>query len=309
VDTLDSGPQISGIPGASTGAGRHVFIDYARRKLMIPITDGSVQFYDLSSLQESGSIPSNFFTDATVGAFRHLASDIRSGNIWYAATDGSLIEMDPDSLTKTGNTISSAALTGANPGAFRHFVVVPENDLLLYSVTDGSVASIDLSTFQAGSFTIASAIFSGANPGAARTITLSPGDFTSSISADIKANDSDGPVTVTTTTPLSVTITMNATMAFTNVDWWILANLGGSPAGWYYYDFSQGLWMAGVNVAVQGSVSDFGPIEVFNVPGMFSSLSPGQITFYFGFDNFRNGTIDTGANQIFFDSVEVNITQ
>ena len=102
---------------------------------------------------------------------RHLASDIRSGNIWYAATDGSFREFDPDTATVTGREISFGEQVGADPGAFRHFVVDPDRDLLLYSVTDGSIASIDLTTLQAASLTISSGSFDGADPGAGRIIT------------------------------------------------------------------------------------------------------------------------------------------
>ena len=42
VDTLAAGPSISSIPGSPMGISRHVFIDYKRRKLMVPITDGSI---------------------------------------------------------------------------------------------------------------------------------------------------------------------------------------------------------------------------------------------------------------------------
>ena len=100
-----------------------------------------------------------------------LTIGIRDGNIWYAATDGSFREMDPDTVTHTGREISFGEQVGADPGAFRHFVIDPDRDLLLYSVTDGSIASIDLTTLQGASLTISSGSFSGADPGAARIIT------------------------------------------------------------------------------------------------------------------------------------------
>ncbi len=171
VDTLVAGPEILEIPGANEGVGRHVYIDYSRRRILTPITDGSIQMYDLADQSDAGSIPATFFTDGNVGGLRHLASDIRDGNIWYAATDGSFREMDPDTVTNTGREISFGEQVGADPGAFRHFVIDPDRDLLLYSVTDGSIASIDLTTLQAASLTISSGSFSGGDPGAARIIT------------------------------------------------------------------------------------------------------------------------------------------
>ncbi len=174
VDTEEAGPDITGIGGANVGSDRHVFIDYARQQILTPITDGSIQIYNTSDQALVGEIPATFFTDGNVGILRHLASDIRNGNIWYAATDGSFREMDPDTLTETGRQISFGEQVGADPGAFRHFVVDADRDLLLYVVTDGSIASVDLTTLEAASFTVSSGAFSGADPGAGRTITYDP---------------------------------------------------------------------------------------------------------------------------------------
>ncbi len=171
VDTSAAGPSITTIPGANVGASRHVFIDYVRRELITPITDGSIQMYNLSDQQASGFITSTFFTDGNVGVFRHFASDERTGTIWYAATDGSFREMDPDSQTHTGRTIPFSVQIGANPGASRHMVVDPLRDLLLYAVTDGSVSSIDLTSLLGDSFAIPSSVFDNAGPEAGRIIT------------------------------------------------------------------------------------------------------------------------------------------
>lgn len=172
VDTLSAGPSITSIPGANPGANRHVFLDYKRRNLWTSQLDGSVAIYSLATQASVGSIPIGFFTDGNVGGFRHFASDERSGMVWYAATDGSFREMDPDTVTHTGRLISFGEQTGANPGAFRHFVVDPLRDLLLYCVTDGSIAAVNLTTLTAAPFTISSAPFIGSSAGAGRTITL-----------------------------------------------------------------------------------------------------------------------------------------
>ena len=272
---------------------------------MLPITDGSIAMYDLSDQAAAGQISSGFFTDGNVGAFRHLASDNRTGNVWYVATDGSFREMNPDSMTNTGRVIPFSAQVGANPGAYRHLVVDPINNLMLYSVTDGSIASIDLGTLQAASFTISAAVFRGANPGAARTITLSPGDFSPLIQPDIKANNSDGPITISTIDALSVTVRMNSGMFFTNLDYWIVAQVGST---FYSYDPFQNTWRLGILVSAQGTLVNFNPIEVLNVPGMIPQIPPGTYTFYFAVDNLRNGVLDVGAGQLFFDSVVVNVT-
>lgn len=171
VDTLAAGPTIGNLPGAIIGGARHVYIDYAGRRLLATVTDGSVQMYDLATQQPAGMIPATFFTDGNVGAFRHFASDVRTGTLWYAATDGSFREMHPDTLTETGRIILFNVQTGANPGAFRHMVVDHLQNRLLYAVTDGSIASINLSTLTAGPQILGSNVFDGANPGAGRIIT------------------------------------------------------------------------------------------------------------------------------------------
>jgi hypothetical protein len=171
VDTLASGPDIVDIGGANEGGSRHVFIDYVRRKLLTPITDGSVSMYNLADLTPAGTIPAAFFTDGDVGGFRHFATDLCRQTLWYAATDGRFIEMDPDTLLRTGRVIPFSEQVGANPGAFRHFVVDRVRGLLLYCVTDGSVASINLGNLTKASFTIPASAFPDADPGAGRNIT------------------------------------------------------------------------------------------------------------------------------------------
>ncbi len=171
VSSLAAGPMISGVPGAAIGADRHLFIDYVRRALLVPITDGSVEIYSLSTRQSVGSIPAALFLDGNIGAFRHFASDPVSGNLWYAATDGSFREIDPDTSSLTGQQIPFSEQTGANPGGFRHLVIDAARNLLLYMVTNDSVASIDLGTLQSTGFTLSSTVFVGAAVGAGRIIT------------------------------------------------------------------------------------------------------------------------------------------
>ena len=170
ADTEVAGPSITSIPGGNVGANRHVFIDHSRRKLMTPLTDGSIQMYGLLDQQASGTIPATVFNDGYSGEFRHLASDERTGNVWYAATDGSFRELDPETASTTGKTILFSVQTGNNPGAFRHMVVDVGRDLLLYAVSDGSIASLDLTTLQAGTFSLAPSTFSS-EAGASRIIT------------------------------------------------------------------------------------------------------------------------------------------
>jgi V8-like Glu-specific endopeptidase len=116
--------------------------------------------------------------------------------------------------------------------------------------------------------------------------------------ADIKANNSDGPLTITQGNPLSITVELNAAGNSYNADWWVLGN---TPFGWYYYNLSSG-WQSGQSVTHQGPLFDLSSYEVLNMSG----LPAGSYTFYFGVDTNMNGSIDMG--QIYYDSVDVNIT-
>jgi hypothetical protein len=119
------------------------------------------------------------------------------------------------------------------------------------------------------------------------------------ISADIKANGSDGPLTITQNDPLSVTIGLNAAGYTDDADWWVLAD---TPFGWYRYDVNGDTWVPGQTVTYQGPLFDLSSYEVLNMSG----LPLGSYTFYFGVDTVMNGSIDMG--QIYYDSVDVNIS-
>jgi len=120
----------------------------------------------------------------------------------------------------------------------------------------------------------------------------------SSISADIKANGSDGPVTISQSDTLSVTIALNAAGSTANADWWVLAD---TPVGWYRYDVGGDTWVPGKTVTHQGPLKDLGSYKVLNRSG----LPLGDYTFYFGVDTVMNGSID--LDQLYYDSVDVNI--
>ncbi|MBI4682961.1 MAG: hypothetical protein HY757_07665 [Nitrospirae bacterium] len=118
---------------------------------------------------------------------------------------------------------------------------------------------------------------------------------------DIKANGSDGPVTVTQNDNLSVTIALDdGDFSGDNADWWVLAD---TPFGWYYYNLSSG-WQPGMTVTYQGPLFDLSTYEVLSASG----LPLGSYTFYFGADMIMNGSIDLGPGEIYYDSVGVTIT-
>lgn len=123
------------------------------------------------------------------------------------------------------------------------------------------------------------------------------------IQADLKANNSDGPVTISTSNVLSVTASLNAgSSSGTNADWWVAA---GTPFGWYYYVYPDS-WNYAPDLnnflpAYQGSLFNLSPVEVLNITG----LPAGTYVFYFGVDTVMNGQLD--FDHLYYDSVVVNI--
>jgi hypothetical protein len=114
---------------------------------------------------------------------------------------------------------------------------------------------------------------------------------------DIKANGSDGPLTISPFDTLSLTIGLNAgDSAGDNADWWVVCD---TPYDWFYYNLSSG-WSPGIAVTYQGPLFDLGSYEVMNM-----SLPAGDYTCYFGVDMNMNGSLDMG--EIYYDSVEVDI--
>jgi formylglycine-generating enzyme required for sulfatase activity len=114
---------------------------------------------------------------------------------------------------------------------------------------------------------------------------------------DIKANGLDGPVTVSSGDPFSLSVQLNTgSMSGQNADWWGGVNTGG----WYHYDLASG-WMPGIATTHQGPLFDLNP---YTVSGM-SGLPVGTYTFYFAVDLIMNGSLD--MDQIYYDSVKVTV--
>jgi hypothetical protein len=116
---------------------------------------------------------------------------------------------------------------------------------------------------------------------------------------DIKANDSDGPVTISPDDPLSITIALDTgNMTDGNADWWVVVS---TPFGWYHYDLGSGSWVLDLVVTYQGALIDLSSFEVLNMSG----LPLGNYTFYFGVDMVMNGSLD--MESIYYDDVDVTI--
>jgi hypothetical protein len=122
--------------------------------------------------------------------------------------------------------------------------------------------------------------------------------FNDIIIPDIKANSSDGLVTITTNDTLLVTVSLDCGHhEGQNSDWFIVA---GTPFGWFSLT---GIgWLHDFSPVYQGKLANVGSVELFNVSGFPS----GHYVFYFGIDTKMNGTSDSEA--FYLDSVEVNVS-
>jgi hypothetical protein len=118
--------------------------------------------------------------------------------------------------------------------------------------------------------------------------------------ADIKANSSNGPITISGSTNLSVTLQLNTgDHGGVNADWWVLAKT--SMGKWFYYSHTSGIWSRGQIVTHQGPLFDLPYREVLNR----TDLPPTTYTFYFGVDTTMNGTMD--MDDMICDSVTVEV--
>lgn len=123
------------------------------------------------------------------------------------------------------------------------------------------------------------------------------------IAPDIKANGSDSAITVSSGSPVSITIALDpGDETGQNADWWVVENW---PDGWSYYDVIGGSWLflPGLSVTYQGPLFNFASFGVLNTSG----LPVGTYIFYFGVDMNMNGSLD--FDQLYFDGVVVNVTQ
>jgi murein tripeptide amidase MpaA len=112
---------------------------------------------------------------------------------------------------------------------------------------------------------------------------------------EIKANGSDGPLTVSPGTNLIVKIALEpGRKAGLNVDWWVPAL---TPFGWYSYVYPTG-WEPGIRLCYQGPLADLAPFEVLN-----NTLSVGDYTIYFGVDHNADGMLDAS----WWDVVDVHV--
>ena len=116
----------------------------------------------------------------------------------------------------------------------------------------------------------------------------------------IQANGSNGPLSVSSGTPVSVTVSLNpGGYAAQNADWWVAES---TPSGTFnYYNLSAGAMVPGLLPTHQGPLFNLGSTPLLNS----SDLTAGTHTFYFGVDLNMNGLLDINAT--YYDSVKVSV--
>ena len=121
-------------------------------------------------------------------------------------------------------------------------------------------------------------------------------------SADIKANDADGPITVSSGATININVSLDpGSHSGENADWWVAES---TPSGTFnYYNLSTGSMIQGLSPTHQGPLFSLGTTQLLNS----SDMTIGTHTFYFGVDLNMNGSLD--YDQLYFDAVVVNITQ
>ena len=117
---------------------------------------------------------------------------------------------------------------------------------------------------------------------------------------DIKVNDLDGPVTVSASDTLSITVDLQpGPHAGLHADWWCVVRADFPHSNeWYSYVHPTG-WEPGIWRAHEGPIFHLPPFQVWNDP-----LPEGDYTFYWGVDN----NTDNLPDGTWLDTVEVHVT-
>jgi hypothetical protein len=139
-------------------------------------------------------------------------------------------------------------------------------------------------------------------------ISVTPSPINSSgintISPDIKINNEDGPIMISRTSIISVSVSLSVGISSgIYADWWAIAD---TPFGWYYYVYPYGWYYApdleDSQPAYQGPLFDLMPVELINI----TDLPSGTYTVYCGVDTIMNGQLD--SDYFYYDSVTADVT-
>jgi len=117
---------------------------------------------------------------------------------------------------------------------------------------------------------------------------------------DIKANNSDEPITLNQSDTLTINVTLDNNGITDYADWWLAAD---TPFGLYFYTFDG--WRPYPVPVHQGPLFYLDSYEVFS--RTVSGLPAGTYTLYFGVDTVMDG--DVTWDSVYYDTVEVNITE
>jgi hypothetical protein len=122
---------------------------------------------------------------------------------------------------------------------------------------------------------------------------------------DIKANGSDGPLSVSQGNTITLTLSLDpGSNGGDDADWWVLVKTAFPPPNdWYYYDLPTRSWMSGQDVTYQKALFNLSQKNI----QINSKLPPGTYDFFFGVDLDMNGLID--ISQMHYDRVQVTINQ
>jgi len=155
--------------------------------------------------------------------------------------------------------------------------------LTIAAVADGST-SVVITDSQVPAYTVTIPITVGA--GAAGPV------------PDIKANGLDGPITLSQSDLLAVTLALDNDGITDNADWWLAAV---TPYGSYFFTFEG--WVTNWLPVYQGPLFPVPPIELSSVP--LSGFPVGTYGFYFGVDTHMDKIIT--LDNLYFDSVLINL--
>ena len=118
----------------------------------------------------------------------------------------------------------------------------------------------------------------------------------------IKANAQDGSVTVSSGTPVSISISLDpGNLSGQDADWWLVKI--GPDGNFYYFDLNTGSMLQGLVPTYQGALFGLGTTQLLNS----SNLTAGTHIFYFAADMNMNGSLDTSS--LYYSSVNVSVTQ
>ena len=112
----------------------------------------------------------------------------------------------------------------------------------------------------------------------------------------IQANGQDGPITVSSSSPVSITIGLaSGLQTGAYADWWVVAS---TPLGLYSWVYPTG-WNSGLVTAIQLPLFGFSGLEMFN-----GLLPVGDYVFYFVVDTTPDNVLN---DPILYDWVDVHV--